>query len=207
MVEFVEQTGEHWETVTAEEGAPAGSRTFFIDVGSSTGSPTVVKSAAVWSVARTAVLGSHATEAVSVSRQFEPTSDPREVAIGARDQDIEALIRSCNNLFDRMLEVEDVIERENLYQTINERLLSLFELRSSRERAFGHLLVLLLGVTQNTTSEFFSEKQFSVLNRAIKIASKPMLGERDLQEAEDLLSGAQFDIYRPLRGVFNTENV
>jgi hypothetical protein len=34
-----------------------------------------------------------------------------------------------------------------------------------------------------------------------------MLGERDLQEAEDLLSGAQFDIFRPLRGVFNTENV
>lgn len=147
------------------------------------------------------------TEPIHYRSRFEPTTEAEPAVIGARHREMDSLVATCSELVSRICEAENIIERENLYQMFNQHLVSLFELRSSRERAFGHLMILLLGVTQNTTSEFFAEKQFSALDRAIKLARKPTLGELDLKEAERLLAAANFDMFRPLRGVFDSENV
>lgn len=146
------------------------------------------------------------TESSPTRRRLTPITDTKPFEVGPKDQEINDLLAEGSELFKRMLEAEDIIERENLYRTLNERLLALFKLRSSRERTFGHLLVLLLGVTQHTTSEFFSKDQFSALDRAIKLLRKTKVSEPDLKEAERLLSAAKFDLFRPLRGVFDTEN-
>lgn len=206
MVAFVKSTGEWLDESTMPTAEAA--HKYFTDAGSSIGSPTLEERGPKESPTGTALFGYSGTESVRTGRRFEPLTDAtQQVVIGTRDQDIEVLTRSCKNLIERILETEDIIERENLYQTLNQYLVSLFELRSSREREFGHLMVLLLGVTQHTTSEFFGEKQFSALDRAIKIARKPTIGHRDLQEAEDLLIAADFDVFRPLRAVFDTDNV
>ncbi len=106
------------------------------------------------------------------------------------------------DLLDKMLETDDIIERENTYRTLDEYLDLLFQLRSYREREFGQLLVTILGVTKHTSSEFFSNDHLSALKRAIKLIRKPKIASLDLRDARRLLSGAGFDVFRPIRGVF-----
>ena len=146
------------------------------------------------------------TQSVTIGRRSVPITDTKPFEIGSKDVEINELLNDCIILFERMLETENIIERENLYRTLNEHLVSLFELRSTRERAFGQLLVLLLGITRNTSSEFFSDKQFQALARTINLTRKIKIAEHDLQEAERLLSVANFDLFRPLRGVFENDD-
>lgn len=142
------------------------------------------------------------SEAGLIARTGEPTTDIIPYGIGSKDTEIHGRISKCSDLLQRMLESEDIIERENLYRTLNEYLGLLFELRSSRERAFGHLLVLILGITQHTTSEFFSGAQLAGVQRAVNLISKTTIAESDLRDARRLLAAAGFDLLRPLRGVF-----
>ncbi len=142
------------------------------------------------------------TEVGLIARRSEAITDIRPYGIGSRDDQIDAGISKCNSLFERLLEAEDIIERENLYRSFNEYLDLLFDLRSYREREFGQLLVMLLSVTRHTTSEFFSNDHFSALRRVIGLIRKPKIVSADLRDAQRLLSGASFDVFRPMRGVF-----
>lgn len=137
-----------------------------------------------------------------VVRAGKPITDIKPYAIDSKDTEINAYALRCDELVQGMLETKDLIERENLYRTLNEYLTLLFELRSGRDRSFGTLLIMLLGITQHTTSEFFSSTQLAALQRALALVKKPTILDTDLQDARRLLSGAQFDLLRPLRGVF-----
>lgn len=146
------------------------------------------------------------TESLPTDRRVVPSTETRPFDVVPKQEQVHALINDCNELFRAILETEDVIDRENMYRTLSERLFSLFALRPYRERTFGHLIVLLLGVIQNTTSEFFSEKQFLALDRVISLAKKFRITDADLRDAERLLAAADFELFRPIRGTFDSEN-
>jgi len=145
------------------------------------------------------------TEAGLIGRTSVPTTDIRPFGIGSKDDQIDVWTSRCNDLLERLMESDDIIDRENLYRTLGEYLNILFDLRRDRERVFGHLLILLMGVTRHTTSEFFSNNQFSALKRGIGLITRPKLAESDLREARRTLSSAGFDLFRPLRDVFKDE--
>ena len=203
MESFVDKTGEGVvkSAVPAEEATITETRKYL----SETHSGTVAESPP-GGLGTTTRVRYGETEAIPVRRRLAPITDTQPFDVGTRDQEIEALVSECNDLSNRMREAEDIIERENIYRAFNERLISLFQLRSNRERTFGHLLVLVLGITQNTTSEFFSEKQFTALDRAVSLAKKHKIVEPDLKDAERLLVAAGLDVFRPLRGVFESED-
>lgn len=119
-----------------------------------------------------------------------------------RDEHVSELARNCSDLIERMLETEDVIERENNYRTLEVFLSELFERRSASERAFGQLVSLLIGVTKHTTSEFFTKEKFVGLKRAVDVLSRPTVVEGDLREARRALVRSGLDPLRPFRGVF-----
>lgn len=198
MVGFIRQKGV--EVGTSAAGAEE-SRTEFHKHATEAHSTTQVESPPVTTLHGARVRYGE-TQSITISRRLVPITDTKPFEIGSKDVQIEELLKDCNILFERMLETEDLIERENVYRTLNEHLISLFEFRSTRERGFGQLLILLLGITRNTSSEFFSDKQFQALARTISLARKVKISEPDLQEADRLLSMADFDLFRPLRGVF-----
>jgi len=146
------------------------------------------------------------TEAGLIGRSSVPTTDIRPYGVGVRDDQIDAWVSKCNDVFERLLETEDIIDRENLYRTLDEYLTHVFDLRSYRERTFGHLLVTLMSVTKHTTSEFFSSDQLLALKRVIPLIKKPKTVESDVREARRILSRAGFDVFRPLRGVFRDDS-
>jgi hypothetical protein len=143
-----------------------------------------------------------ATEAGLVTRPAKAATDIRHYEVRPKHDQIPALVSKCHDLVDGMLETNDIIERENLYRTLDVALGQLFELRTSSDRPFGHLLVLLLAVTKHTTSEFFTTAQLSALKHAIGIIKKSRIVDSDLREARQILSRADFDPYRPFRGAF-----
>jgi hypothetical protein len=63
-------------------------------------------------------------------------------------------------------------------------------------------LTLLLGITKHTSSGSFSDGQLSALKRAIALMRQPRIVDADLQDARRFLSRSGFDLFRPLRGVF-----
>ena len=119
-----------------------------------------------------------------------------------RDEHVSGLARNCSDLIERLLETEDVIERENVYRTLEVSLSELFEHRPVSERAFGQLVALLIGVTKHTTSEFFTKEKFVGLKRAVDVLSRPTVVDGDLREARRALVRAGLDPLRPFRGVF-----
>jgi hypothetical protein len=119
-----------------------------------------------------------------------------------RDEHVSELARNCSDLIERMLETEDVIERENDYRTLEVSLSELFERRPAPERAFGQLVSLLMGVTKHTTSEFFTKEKLIGLKRAVDVLSRPTVVEGDLREARRALVRSGLDPLRPFRGVF-----
>ncbi|GEM_PF-5055577 len=141
------------------------------------------------------------TESRPGMRLFRANVDTGPPEVIPRDHpQVNALLQDCSDLLGRMLETDNIIERENLYRTLNERLFALFSLRAHRERPFGHLLILILGVTQNTTSEFFLSEQLSALDRVVRLAMKPSVADPDIKDAERCLAMADFDLFRPIRG-------
>lgn len=143
-------------------------------------------------------------ESVFLGRHMTSSDDiaPYDVPPKKKDDRISALASKCTDLIDRMLETQDIIERENIYRTLDVSLAQLFDLRTSCERGFGHLLVLLLGITKHTTSEFFTGAQLSALKQALNLIKKPRIVDTDLQDARRVLHRAGFDLFRPMRGVF-----
>ena len=134
--------------------------------------------------------------------QVRSSAETRRDDVRSKGEEIGVLAARCSDLVDRMLDTEDLIERENIYRTLEVSLARLFELRSSWERRFGHLLALLLGVTKHTSSESFTDGQLSALKRAIALMKQPRIVDADLQDARRFLTRAGFDLFRPLRGVF-----
>jgi len=142
---------------------------------------------------------------VKVSLAGYQTKAPAEAGaydVRLKSEEIGRLAARCCDLIDRMLNTEDLIERENIYRTLDVSLARLFELRTSWERPFGHLLALLLGITKHTSSESFTGGHLSALKRAIGLMKQPRIVDADLHDARRFLSRAGFDLFRPLRGVF-----
>lgn len=137
-----------------------------------------------------------------VGHQVKAPAEAGAYDVRSKSQEIGGLAARCCDLIDRMLDTEDLIERENIYRTLDVSLARLFELRTSWERPFGHLLALLLGITKHTSSESFTDSQLSALKRAIALMKQPRVVDADLKDARRLLTRAGFDLFRPLRGVF-----
>lgn len=137
-----------------------------------------------------------------VGHQVKAAAETGRDDVRSKGEEIGVLAIRCSDLIDRMLDTEDLIERENIYRTLDVSLARLFELRKSWERPFGHLLALLLGITKYTSSESFTGGQLSALKRAIALMKQPRIVDADLQDARRFLTRAGFDLFRPLRGVF-----
>jgi hypothetical protein len=141
-------------------------------------------------------------KAPQVPHQAGPSAETGSYDVRAKGGEIGILAAQCSDLIDRMLETEDLVERENIYRTLDVTLACLFELRASWERPYGHLLTMLLGITKHTSSESFSDGQLSALKRAVALMKQPRIVDADLQDARRFLSRSGFDLFRPLRGVF-----
>lgn len=144
----------------------------------------------------------HQVRASLVSHQVKFYAETGRYDVRSKGEEIGVSAARCSDLLNRMLETEDLIERENIYRTFDVSLARLFELRTSWERPFGHLVTLLLGITKHTSSESFTNGQLTALKRAVALMHQPRIVDADLQEARRLLSRAGFDLFRPLRGVF-----
>ncbi len=135
-------------------------------------------------------------------RQAKSSAETDSYDVRAKAEEIGILVAQCNEHIGRMLGTEDLIERENIFRTLDVTLAHLFELRTSWERPYGHLLTMLLGITKHTSSESFSGGQLSALKRAIALLKQPRIVDADVQDARRFLSRSGFDLFRPLRGVF-----
>lgn len=118
--------------------------------------------------------------------------------IGKReiDERIEEIIDTADELFENR---SNPVLLDNLLDSLNSSLDSLWGTRQEREHEFSKLIILVKTITKPRKIDLTSETQIRALFELIQIFKRPKIAEIDIKLGVKILKEAKLDLYGPLK--------
>ena len=122
---------------------------------------------------------------------------PRSLSIVKNKK--EEKIQEVLDLSDDLIDADDNLSlKGNLLDSLNTLLNDFWEMRQEREREFAKLIVLIQTITKGYNLEISNDLQIKALTKTLQVLKKPRITELDIKDSKNILTDADFDIYKPM---------
>ena len=145
------------------------------------------------------------SERLSGYRTVDKTGEQIEGFIGGKIAgiikcEIDGKIEEILDTADQFLENKnDPVLLDNLLDSLNSLLDSLWEARLEREREFAKFIVLVRTITKPRKIDLTSEPQIRALFELVQVFKRPKIAEIDIKQGVKIIKEAKLDLYAPLK--------
>ena len=112
---------------------------------------------------------------------------------------IEEIIQLSKEIF----EDKNIVERENLFASLQELFNELWQLRQYREAEFSKLITIIQTIIDKNIIDSSNELHINALVNIIQLLKIPKISSIDNKKCFNIIKEAKLDIYKPIR---NTNN-
>jgi len=113
---------------------------------------------------------------------------------------IEEKLEEISDLAENLLENKDnPVIKENSINSINDLLGELWSLRSSREKEYAKLIVLIQTITRRNIIDASNNEHIKALVDVLRKLKIPKITEFDIKDSIKVIEAANLNIYRPLQ--------